>query len=207
MHFSKIQTNRDYESLARYVVDVVNATKHDPILLKIMKDGLRNQIFDMRCIELGLVSEAAIATGKKKAELTKEHIYPRNQSAIRIMDAALNGSSIDDIREMIITSCQVVITTKEENMALVPFQRQEGYFWRDGYKAAGIKLVEYEFPTVHKYVYKVDGIEYNTCKEEAEANGCTVYAAQQRFSTKAKNSKFKGWTRHERVSQNSPASS
>lgn len=200
MCFSQIKTRTDYEALARYTITVTNWIKHDPTLLKLQKDGLRNQIFDMKTIELGLVSEAAIATGKKKAELTKEHIYPRNKSAIRIIKAVIDGASVDEIRDMIVQACQVVITTKEENHRLIPLQASDDYFWRTGYEQAGIKLVEYQFPTVQKYVYKVDGIVYNTCQEAADAHGVSLYAAQQRFKSKAKKSKFEGWTRHERVS-------
>ena len=207
MCFSDITTRHNYQEAAEFMYESVHFSKDKPIYLKFLRDCFRNLIFDMASIDIGLVSENAINSGKKKSKLTKEHIYPRSRQAIKIINMILDGATVDEVREMLLLSCQVVITTKEENISLVPLQKREDYFWKDGYAELGIKMKEYTFPSSRqKWVYKVDGIVYNSIQDAADAHGCTLWAAQQRFTTEAKKSKFEGWTRHEAESQSTSAS-
>ena len=200
MCYLKVNVRRDYEALADYIIEHTDVSKKCDKQLKFLKDGLRNQLFDMAYIESGLTSKKAIESGLKKSQLTKEHMYPRNQSAIRLIDAALDGRSKKYIVDSIKMMCEVHITTKEENLSLVKLQRDPDYHWEKGYKTAGIELIEYEWPNSrNKYVYKVGNVCYNTVREAAKAHGCTEHAASARFTSKAKNSKYKGWTRYERV--------
>ena len=102
MCFSKIKTRKEYEAMASYIFRNVHFNKDNDMDLKIFKDGLRNQIFDMASIEIGLVSKKAIESGKKKSELTKEHIYPRNRQAIKLINMVLEGATVDEVREELI---------------------------------------------------------------------------------------------------------
>ena len=197
MCYSKITSRREYEAFAKYVILNVEHNKHDELQLKFFKDGLRNQIFDMASIETGFVSEKAIATGLPKSKLTEEHIYPRNQSAKKLIQMAIDNCTIEEMISQIKKFCEVHITTKEENTALVQYQKEPDYYWENGYKAVGIKLVEYTFPVQNRYVYNVDGIVYNTLKEIASKFGIAEETARKRCQSKTE--KFKGWISSERV--------
>ena len=189
MCYLKVNVRRDYEALADYIIEHTDVSKKCDKQLKFLKDGLRNQLFDMAYIESGLTSKKAIESGLKKSQLT-----------IELIDAALDGRSKKYIVDSIKMMCEVHITTKEENLSLVKLQRDPDYHWEKGYKTAGIELIEYEWPNSrNKYVYKVGNVCYNTVREAAKAHGCTEHAASARFTSKAKNSKYKGWTRYERV--------
>lgn len=207
MCFSDITTRHNYQEAAEFMYQSVHFSKDNPMHLKFLRDCFRNLIFDMAPIDIGLVSENAIKSGKKKSKLTKEHIYPRSRQAIKIINMIIDGATVDEVRETLLLSCQIVITTKEENIALVPLQKKPDYDWKEGYKKLGIRVVKHTFPSSRqKWVYKVDGIVYNSQQDAADAHGCTLWAAQQRFTTEAKRSKFKGWTRHEAESQSTSAS-
>lgn len=199
MCYSKIKSRHEYEAFADFIIRSVALHQNDELQLKFFKDGLRNQIFDMAVVHTGMVSKKAIESGLPKSKLTEEHIYPRNQSAKALIQMALDGCSKEKMVEAIKKFCMVHITTKEENTSLVQLQREPDYHWEIGYKVAGIELVPFEWPPRNKYVYNVDGIEYNTISDVAEAHNVSKATAQTRFASKAINSKFKGWTRRERV--------
>ena len=195
MCYANINSRREYKAFAQFIINGVNLHKNDDLQLKFFKEGLRNQIFDMAVIYTGYTSKKAIETGLPKSKLTEEHIHPRNQSAKRLIQYVLDGMGVNDLAEMVKQFCQVHITTKEENTSLVQYQKQPDYNWQDGYRAVGIELVEHQFTRIPKFVYKVDGIEYNNLKEIAEKFGIHQDTARNRF--KSKTEKFKGWTRHE----------
>lgn len=199
MCYSKIKSRHEYEAFAQFIMNSVELHRDNELQLKFFKDGLRNQIFDMAVIHTGLVSKKAIESGLPKSKLTEEHIYPRNWSAKSLIQFCLDGISLEELTDKIKLYCQVNVTTKEENTSLVQLQKDPNYFWKIGYEKAGIEMVEYDFPPRNKYVYNVDGVEYNTIGDVAEAFNVSKATAQTRFASKAKRSKFKGWTRHERV--------
>lgn len=189
---------RDYESVARFCINVYEVTKHDAKQLEILKNGLRNIIFDLGEAYTGYASESAIATGLPKSKLTGEHIFPRNQSAKQILRRLSQGPiSVERLALFLRSRCRVHITTKEENLALVPFQKQDGYHWRKGYRDAGISLVEYDFPRKNKYVYIAEGIRYNSINEIAQKYGMSNDGV--RYRVRSKSNKFKEWSR-ERIS-------
>lgn len=194
----KTTMRHDYDKMAEYILTVLPVVKHDPKLLEIFKNGLRNQIFDLGEVYTGYTSRAAIATGLPKVKLTSEHIYPRNRSAIQIMNRCLNGPSISQNRlaAWLKSRCRVHITTNDENRALVPLQKDPNYFWRNGYHTIGIKLEKYDFPTKQQYVYNVAGKVYNTLHEVAEEYGMSPDAMRNRFLNTR--DKWNQWTRTEK---------
>lgn len=194
----KTTMRHDYDKMAEYILTVLPVVKHDPKLLEIFKNGLRNQIFDLGEVYTGYASHLAIETGLPKNKLTSEHIYPRNRSAIQIINRVLSGIHISQNRlgAWLKSRCRVHITTNDENRALVPLQKSPDYFWRRGYRAIGIKLEKYDFPTKQQFVYNVEGKVYNTLNEVAEEYNMSTEAMRRRFLSPR--DKWNQWTRIEK---------
>lgn len=133
----------NYDLMAEYIINVYNHVKHCDKQVNIFAQGLRNQIFDIGGVYTGYTSKLAISTGLPKSKLTEEHIYPRMKSTRYIIHVlSTRNISHKRLAALIKSRCRVHITTKQENMALVPHQKDEQYHWREGYKKAGIELIK-----------------------------------------------------------------
>jgi hypothetical protein len=192
----KITMRHNHEKMAEYILNVLKVVKDDEVLLEIFKNGLRNQIFDLGEIYTGYASHLAIETGLSKSKLTSEHMYPRNRSAIQIIDRVLYGKPITKSRlaAWIKSRCRVHITTKDENLALVQLQKDSNYYWRNGYREIGINLEKHEFGRKKKYIYKIHGIEYNSIQDAAQKYSITPELARYRCDSKSKK-----WTEWKKV--------
>jgi len=197
----KTTMRHKHDAMALNILTILPAiaSLNDPLQIEIYKNGLRGQLFDLGNIDTGYVSSAAIETGKPKNKLTAEHIYPRNRSAIQIINRVLSGKPISKKRlaSWIKSRCRTHTTTGKENTALVELQKKPDYHWRKGYNEAGIILQQHKFPGKQKLVYFVDDIVYNSIHEVCAAYGISKPAARWRFRCHRPNTKFKGWRQHE----------
>ena len=120
--------------------------------------SLSNDIHDLPCVPLGLMSKVAI---KGNDEVTNEHFHSRQNAGTTIVRTALACEDQYTLKQhfkMLFEFSQVVFTTKKENGELMKFQKT-GIFKspRSSYKEAGIKLVrinEYVIPETWAQVFK-----------------------------------------------------
>lgn len=137
------QKRQVYETLANCVIGNHTLFKDMPDERKMAINGIRNQLFDCPSTNSGLVSEKG--QHLKKADLVKEHFYPRQASAHKMFEMLDAGATKDEIVDFIAMVCQVHHVIKEENEALKQYQKiGSGYStWEEQYEAAGISLVPY----------------------------------------------------------------
>lgn len=145
----------NYKAVAQWVM---NNRTGDALQETITINALRNVLFDLAPIMSGLCSKAAIeAYDGKLSKMVIEHYNSRQTMARKIVDLAKRTNRIECIEETVKEACRAHRTTKEENLALIPYQKQPGYDWKEAYKAVGIELTPYDGPT---YVYEYEGMKY-----------------------------------------------
>lgn len=99
-------------------------------------------IFDLAPIFSGLTSKEAV--GLKSNQFTKEHYYPRKQSAqviTLLLDTRPNISD-ERIAAILKSRNRVHHVTREQNQNLRKYQKDKNKTWRQQYKAAGITLIK-----------------------------------------------------------------
>lgn len=155
----------------------------------LITDGLHQ----CKAIHSGLVSENA--QHLTVVQMTKDHYLSRKKSAIKIFEMIEDGATIDEITAFIIDACSVHYVTKRENLDLIQYQQNPELYptWQEQYAAAGIKLVPYVKKSNKKYVYIINGIEYNRLIDAAMENDCTINDVYYRC-TKSKSKYFSAWT-------------
>ncbi|MFC7357071.1 hypothetical protein ACFQO1_05190 [Jejudonia soesokkakensis] len=96
------------------------------------------------------VSKAAISSLRDSAEvrLTRDHIYPRKDSAKKLLtdaEISLNGDGTN-LKELYQKELgKYILVTPDENRRLVAIQKNHNYGkWEDAYEEAGIELFDYE---------------------------------------------------------------
>lgn len=189
--------SKKYETLAKIVISNHAAHGHDPDERHMAIGLIRNGIFDCPSIDTGLVSEKG--QHLTKTQLTKEHFYPRQASAHTMFEMLDAGATFDDLVAFIKKACQVHYVTSEENNALKPYQKLgSGYnTWEEQYAAVGIKLVPYiKKKRAHKqkYVYIIDGIEYNSIIDVMKKYDCSQPTVNNRCIYDKRN-KYPTWNR------------
>lgn len=95
------------------------------------------------------VSKTAIERLKHSEEtrLTRDHIYPRKDSAKKLLteDLGLNGDgkNLKDLYQSELG--KYVLVTPEENRQLISIQKNHDYGnWKDAYREAEIELLDFE---------------------------------------------------------------
>ena len=131
----------------------------------------------------------------------KEHYFGRKASADLIFYQIDKGISKRRLVAIIKSRTRVHLTTSKENMIL---RKYSHLHWREAYRQAGIQLIPYHR---NKYVYIVDGIEYNDMDEVTQKFNISKAAAAARFTSQAKKGKYQGWKRYERKHENPTTSS
>lgn len=137
------QTYKAYSDLADCVIENHLIFQNKPDHRKIMIGGFRNCLFDSPSTDSGLVSEKG--QHFKKSELVKEHFHPRQASAYKMFEMLDASASKKELVDFIKMVCQVHRVTKEENIALKPYQKLgSGYNTsEEQYAAVPINLVLY----------------------------------------------------------------
>jgi len=176
----------------RMLLDVAKVNYHSfkdkPDELLFVTGLIAEGIHRMKPIHTGLISEAA---NKKGVKICKEHYFGRLASAKLIMKKIAEGKWTDErLVRLIKSRSRVHYTTSEENQIL---RNYDHLYWTKAYKAAGIKLVPF-VPRNKKYVYIIDGVEYNSIQEAAKKYDITPSVAVYRC-----NSKSKRWVKWGRV--------
>lgn len=152
----------NYRAVAQWVMH--NRTD-DSDLEVITINALRNILFDLAPIMSGYCSKAAIEEcDGKLAKMVIEHYHSRQTMARKIVDLSKRTLNISKVEDMIMEACKAHRTTKQENLDLIPYQKQPDYVWEEAYAAVGIELVEYDGPRMD---IKYDGVVYNV-KSKAE---------------------------------------
>lgn len=126
----------------------------------------------------------------------KEHYFGRKASADLIFYQIDKGVSKERLIAIIKSRSRVHLTTSQENMLLRNYSHLH---WREAYRQADIQLIPYHR---NKYVYIVDGIEYNDMNEVTKKFNISNAAAAARFTSQAKKGKYQGWKRYEREYEN-----
>ena len=186
--------SQKYETLANCVIDNHRLYKNKPDERQMMIGAFRNVLFDCPSIPSGFVSKKG--QHLKRAQLTKEHFYPRQASAHKMFDMLDAGATKDDLVAFIKKVCQVHYVTKEENIALIPYQKRgSGYdTWEEQYEAAGIELVPYVRKTAKKYVYIIEGIRYSGILDVMKKYNCSLATVKNRC-LKDKRGLYPDWKR------------
>lgn len=189
------------EMLARAMQDNYDLYKNDPEMLEFMRGLFSQGLYVQTPIHTGFISEEAEKLRKDpKYTPTKEHFFGRAQSTHVIIDQLKRGKSKERIKKVIRSRSRVHYTTKKENETLASINKKNpGISWRKLYELAGIKLIPYIHKS-NKHVYYVGDVMYNTIQEVADHYGITQATAWNRFTSKAKRSKFEDWKRYERKS-------
>lgn len=158
----RMTMRNNYEAVARWVLHNITAdSDHEIITI----NGLRNILFDLSPIPSGYCSKAAIEEyDGKLTKMVKEHYHSRGRMARAIVDLAKQSADISKIQDLVMEACKIHRTTKQENLDLIPYQKQDDYNWEEAYAAVGIELVEYDGPRMD---IKYDGVVYNV-KSKAE---------------------------------------
>ena len=178
--------NDRYQTLARIAFSNAKHLKDDLLALKFMTGLIAEGLHRMRFIHTGLVSEAASVRGVK---ICKEHFFGRQRSAEIIMDQIAKGKSFERIVALIKSRSRVHYTTAKENMRL---REYSDIHWKKAYELAGIKLIPFE-RRGNKYVYKVEGICYNSLSDIADAYNLDEKIVKRNCTSLAK--KWKEWNR------------
>ena len=171
-----IQSN-NYEAVADWAISqywFLSNENHRLITI----NALRNILFDLKPIYSGYTSREAIDRGYKKSQMTVEHYHSRQRMATMIVGLVQNSAAYDEVLASIKEACMVHYTTKEENLALIPYQKQAGYIWEEAYAAVGIELVEYD-PTVKDYQYDGQIYQAKSRAELARRLGLSTYKASK----------------------------
>lgn len=186
--------SQKYELMADCVIDNYNLYKDKPEHRKMMISAFRNVIFDCPSIPSELVSKKG--QHFKKSQLVKEHFYPRQASAYRMFEMLDAGVTFNELVAFIKKVCQVHYVTKEENIALIPYQKRgSGYdTWEEQYKAAGIELVPYVRKSTKKYVYIIEGIQYSGILDVMKKYNCSRATVKNRC-LKDKRGLYPDWKR------------
>lgn len=159
--------------------------KDQPDQLKFVTGLIAEGLHRMKPIHTGLISEAA---SKKGVKICKEHFFGRLASAKLIMQKIAEDKWSDERLVCLIKSrSRVHYTTSAENMTL---RNYDHLYWREAYKAAGIKLIPF-VPRNKKYIYNIEGIEYNSIQDAAKHYNITADVA--RYRSDSKSPKWANW--------------
>ena len=141
----------------------------------------------------GLIS----LNGMKQKIPTKDHYTGRKASGRLILKKILAGHSVERIASILAWSTRVHYVSRAENEALKKvgckknIKSRRDVAWE--YQLVVSEMVPFEPRRKQKVVYFIDGVEYNSSKEAAEANRCSIQTAINR----CKNPKFPNWIRKE----------
>jgi hypothetical protein len=175
-----------YEQAAHWI-DKQKPHLDVPSHLHITINALRNVLFDLPCIYSGYTSQEAINRKYKRSQMTVEHYHSRQRSARSIVYMAMRGAPVDALADEIREACKVHYTTKEENLALIPYQRADDYDWREAYKACNIILVKHD-PSIKTYVLDCFSVTAKSKKEAitqfVEITGLSKYAVSKKVILK-----------------------
>jgi len=171
------------------VLDIARANyeafKDKPEHLQFATGLIAEAIHRVKPIHTGLISEAA---NKKGVKICKEHYFGRLASAKLIMKKIAERKWSDKrLVQFIRSRSRVHYTTSAENQEL---RKYDHLYWTKAYKAAGIKLVPF-IPRNKKYVYNIDGLEYNSIQDAAQKYSISPELARYRCDSKSK--KWTGW--------------
>jgi hypothetical protein len=165
-----------------------NAFKDSPDELHFVTGLIAEGIHRMKPIHTGLISEAA---NEKGVKICKEHFFGRLASAKLIMQKIAEGKWSDERLVLLIMSrSRVHYTTSHENMVLRNYSHLH---WRKAYKAAKINLVPF-VPRNKKYIYSINGIEYNGANDVAKKYNITASIVVYRCHSRSKK-----WTEWRKV--------
>jgi hypothetical protein len=147
---------------------------YDPDYYKRMVTTISDVIYQCPKNHTGWVSEAA--SGLLSKDVCREHYFSRTQSAKKMVDlmqkGILSADRIDRFEKFMQSRARVHFVTSKENSQLIKYQSDPNLtHWKQQYAAAGIKLTKWD-KTSHKYVYRIDGREFNSATEAAKAMGC-----------------------------------
>lgn len=151
-----------------------------------------------RCPEIhsGLISEQGI--GQKVP--TSDHYFGRKSSGVLVYQKILAGHSVERIAAIIASRSRVHYVSNQENTLLKKFDNKKLIKSKarilEEYELAGINLVQYTRRRKQKYVYTINGIEYNSAKEASAALFCDIQTLNNRC-LKDKRGKFPTWIRNE----------
>lgn len=146
---------------------------HLNFVINAIADGLYKQ---GPLLWTGFISEAgqqAVDSGEIiRAQLCKEHPYPRKRQARRILNTfndytalgSSNGAIKVEIGGLVYEGCQLHRVLQEENRALIQFQKREDLTSEEQYFAAGIVLVK-DIPREPERTYYYQGKSYKTQPE------------------------------------------
>lgn len=161
----------------------------DPEQRKSAAGAIGGYIFHTKNNFSGMISEEADRRRREDPDFnpTPEHYYSRSKCGEEIVTAIGNGASFEEVRDLIIKSCSIHYTTKEENTKLGKLKHLN---YPDNYEFLGIKLVPY-VKLSQKYVYIIDGVEYNSSTQAANTHN--VSAATVTYRCKSNSDKYSNW--------------
>ena len=167
------------ESLAKIAFSFESNFRNDPETLKLGIGLVAEGLHRLKARHTGLISEEA---SKKGVQICKEHFFGRQASAEMILDQVRKGKSMCRIIALIVSRTRVHYTTQKQNMILRNYSHLH---WRKAYSEAGIRLIPYVRKS-QKYIYKVDGVVYNTPKEVCDKYDITQQTLNARCIAKRK---------------------
>lgn len=134
---------------------------------KMANSALTNSLFAAGRMPVRFISEKAMAERAKDTKYRPcyEHYFSRTKSVQDILRAFERGKSDNFIKRLLMSRMRGHYTTSEENITL---KKYDTLFWRDAYKAAGIKLVPWVATPARKFDYIIEGVTYTSPSKVAK---------------------------------------
>lgn len=149
-----------------------------------------------RCPEIhsGLISEE----GMKQKTPTSDHYFGRKSSGVLVYKKILQGHSVERIAMIIASRSRVHYVSSQENTRLKQFDNKKLIKPKarilEEYSLAVSQMVPFKPRRKQKYVYIINEIEYNSAKEAAKANGCSIDVLNNRCLVD-KRGNYPDWSR------------
>lgn len=151
-------------------------------------------IFRLPRIHSGLIS----VEGSKQKTPTCDHYFGRKSSGVLIYNQILAGQSVHRIAAILASRARVHRVSERENTALKKIDSKQLLKSKtrvmQEYAEAGIELIPFTRRREQKYVYIINGIEYNDIMDAAAATGCSHQTVKNRC-VKDKRGKYPTWIR------------
>jgi hypothetical protein len=151
--------------------------------------------------KISVKADRALRSGEiTRYNLCAEHHFPRMKAARKILSYFQNQQvDMTQLMSMIKTMSETHYVLQEENKALKRLNDSPGPL-RDAdsmvqYSHLGIDLIDFNYDSRKKYVYKIDGIVYSIKEIMAKYN-VTAITINNRCLHDMRN-KFPNWTREE----------
>lgn len=174
-----------YKMLLEVAKANYNEFKDQPDILAFATGLIAEGLHRMKPIHTGLIS---VEANQPKIKICKEHFFGRLSSAKKIVQKIAEGKWSEERLILFIRSrSRVHYTTSHENMRLRDFDH---LYWREAYKQVGIQLVKFSPRREKKYIYNIDGMDYNV-NSAAEKYGCTTDIVLYRCGSKSP--KWSNW--------------